>query len=129
MYKVIEKELYNGLLKAAVYYDKALKQPYLVYTNNAGAECTITATTPQQAYSYIKIFELKELFTIEELSNPKNYKTQSLSNKEVWEINSLADRHGGKREGAGRPKGTTGIKKKTQQRDDFREREQHVQRP
>lgn len=113
MYKKIEKTECDGLQKAIVYLDKTLKKPYLIVNDNAGTLLITTANTAEQAYDSIKIYELRCQFTIEEIANIKNYaKIEEQSNAEVWNKYEIPHMLGGKREGAGRPFGAKGTRKK-----------------
>lgn len=113
MYKKFEKTECGGLQKAIVYLDKTLKRPYLVVTDNAGALFITTANTAEEAYNSINIFELRCQFTVEEIANIRNYaKIEEKSNAEIWEKYEIPYMYGGRREGAGRPFGAKGKRKK-----------------
>lgn len=106
MYKKIEKTTPDRE-KATIYWDSNIKKPYMVVEENARNGITIcNVITAEKALECIKIFELREQFTLEEITNIGNF-------KEIEE-KSNADLHkklnipylGGKRENSGRKKGS-----------------------
>lgn len=117
MFKKLEKS--HGLQKATIYYDKALKSPYLLVVCNDTFKEGNTFASAEDVLKNIKIYELKQKFTIEEIEDIKNYsKADEKSNAEVYAKYGIKA-YGGRRNNAGRKVGSLQKTPKTDRTERF----------
>lgn len=113
MFKKLEKTECDGLQSVTIFFDTRLKTPYILAENNAGAEVISVLKTPEDVFNKIKIHELKQKFSVEEIANAKNYvATEEKSNAEIFKKYGIVAQ-GGKRANAGRKTGSTQKTPKT----------------
>jgi hypothetical protein len=117
MFKKLEKS--HGMQKATIYYDKALKSPYLVVIGNNTFIEANTFASAEDVLSNIINVELKHKFSLEEITDIKSYsKIDEKTNAEVfakWGIKA----HGGSRNNAGRKVGSLQKTPKTDRTERF----------
>lgn len=119
MFKKLVKTECDGLQKTTIFYDKMLKRPYLLVVNNLDAELCVLLTSAEEVLANIKIYELRQKFTIEEIEDIKNYsKVEEKSNAEVYAKYGIKA-YGGRRNNAGRKVGSLQKTPKTDRTERF----------